>query len=142
MTSGCHSLFSCKAIHLSTRHLHFKGWHHLRQKACLKFSLRITKQLSLARTSRGSSSPKPFTKQSHPDPVAWNHVQTNSQYLQEWRLHQLSRQSVLPHVQKKPLVFQFVPTSHHCLSKKLNSIMHLREMHKLKKKKKKEITTY
>ena len=72
----------------------------------------------------------PLLKQGHLEPAAQEHIQTASEYLQGWRIHNLPRQpvpvldhphsdKVFPHVQREPPMFQFVPiasgpvTGHH-----------------------------
>ena len=67
-----------------------------------------------------SSGPTTLLKQGHLDLVTQDHVQTAFEYLQGWRLRNLSGQrvpalshpdskKVFPDVQRKPPVFQFVP---------------------------------
>ena len=76
----------------------------------------ITEWLDLWR----SCSPKPLLKQGHPEPVAQDRVQTAFEYIQGWRLHNLSGQpvpvlchpqseAVFPDVQREPPVLQLLP---------------------------------
>ena len=69
-----------------------------------------------------SSGPTPLLKQGHLGQVASDHVQIAFEYLQGWRLHNLSGQpvpvlghphskKVFPDVQREPPVLQFVPTA-------------------------------
>jgi len=50
--------------------------------------------LEIGRDLWRSSGPSPLLKQGHLEPIAQDHVQTSSEYLQIGRLHNTSRKSV------------------------------------------------
>jgi len=69
-----------------------------------------------------SSGPATLLRQGHLEQAAQHHVQASLEYLQEWALHNLSRQpapvlsrphskKVFPAVQRDPPAFQFVLTA-------------------------------
>jgi len=78
--------------------------------------------IEVGRDIWGLSCPTSLLKKGHLKPVAQDHVQMAFEYLQGWRLHNISGQpvpvlghphseKVFPDVQRQPPVFQFVPVA-------------------------------